>query len=267
VSAGKRILLIVVGAILGAAFLGTIAFALTVDDPTDDGIVKACYDTGGKKAGKIRLVNAESDCKDTENFLQWPIVDEISDLDGTVCHIGEYEGTLDISFDPDGTGHLTCVVPDACEGVSTGDVCVNENGFGECSGVIVCDSLSGATSCDAPIPAAESCGDSIDNDCDGTADEDCNCEDPGAVESCVDLENDPRGQCLENAAGTRTCSPEGTWGACEGEEPLVESCDGEDNDCDDIVDEGFDVGESCTVGSDDGTKVCNGEGSGTFCST
>ena len=49
----------------------------------------------------------------------------------------------------------------------------------------------------------------------------------------------------------------------------VEVCDGRDNDCDRSIDEGFDVGESCTVGvgacERTGTRVCSDTGSRTLC--
>ena len=49
-----------------------------------------------------------------------------------------------------------------------------------------------------------------------------------------------------------------------------EVCDGADNDCDGSIDEGFDVGNPCTVGTGEcvnsGSKICTGNGSGTTCS-
>jgi hypothetical protein len=46
-----------------------------------------------------------------------------------------------------------------------------------------------------------------------------------------------RGLCHE---GIRKCSPEGFWGACNGEvRPVTESCNGKDDDCDGIIDNDF----------------------------
>ncbi len=55
----------------------------------------------------------------------------------------------------------------------------------------------------------------------------------GEVESC----GASQGVCSE---GTRTCSDEGLWGACSGDDAAeAESCDGVDNDCDGVTDEGL----------------------------
>jgi hypothetical protein len=59
------------------------------------------------------------------------------------------------------------------DGFDVGSACTNGQ-LGEClrNGVTVCSTLS-ATACDAPtvVPGIEVCGDSLDNDCDGEADE------------------------------------------------------------------------------------------------
>ncbi len=66
------------------------------------------------------------------------------------------------------------------------------------------------------------------------------------------------------AAGTQTCRDDGTWGSCEGEElPATEACDGEDNDCDGVTDNGNPGGgDACNTGlpgpCQPGTLVCEG---------
>jgi uncharacterized delta-60 repeat protein len=61
---------------------------------------------------------------------------------------------------------------------------------------------------------------------------------------------------------------------CNDNDPNVspektEICDGKDNDCDGQIDEGFNVGQSCTVGVGEcartGQFVCKADGSGTHC--
>lgn len=72
------------------------------------------------------------------------------------------------------------------------------------------------------------------------------------------------------ASGTTTCDNSGAWGTCDGEVlPATETCDGQDNSCDDVIDEGCPCtdGVECSLGGTpgqgicvSGTKVCdNGE--------
>ena len=91
------------------------------------------------------------------------------------------------------------------------------------------------------LPSDEEC-DEIDNNCDGTVDEEVeNCCISGDTRACGTSEGD----CEE---GEQTCAGSGEWGDCEGgTDPSDEICDGSDNNCDGQIDE--ELGETtCGLG-------------------
>lgn len=92
------------------------------------------------------------------------------------------------------------------------------------------------TSCSAREPVAEDCGNGRDDDCNGNIDDGCDCVD-GQTQAC----GSNIGICLP---GSQTC--EGSrWGDClGGESPRAEVCNGYDDDCDGVLDEG----DLCEVG-------------------
>lgn len=109
-------------------------------------------------------------------------------------------------------------------------------GLGAChsQGVYVCAENGGVT-CSAPIlppDAEETCGDNIDNNCNGLTDETpCSCVD-GTVQEC----GPPTevGQCRR---GTQTCV-NGRFSSCaDAIFPGTETCNGLDDDCDGYSDE------------------------------
>jgi hypothetical protein len=179
--------------------------------------------------------------------------------------------------DADKGGWVNCTANDAaneiCNGVDDdcdglidegvgGSPCMNTiAGVGSCPGITRCNGAMGV-SCEGKMPAVETCN-YLDDDCDGTIDNGfsglgnvCSagtgaCKRFGVV------------QCTANGAGTQ-CSV--TAGA-----PVAEKCNGIDDDCDGVIDNGFPtLGQSCTVGvgvcTRTGNLVCNAAQTGTACS-
>ncbi len=171
---------------------------------------------------------------------------------------------------------------DDCDGNSDegagGADCTQANEWGKCSGTQACD--AGKLICDAPEPEPEAC-DGKDNDCDGTTDEQFPDTDDDGLKDCLEIDKDDDGlldgedNCpgaanpeqadfdLDNdgdacdldddndlSADTADCAPYDASvhpGAAEG-------CNGMDDDCDDLIDEGFpdtDADKIADCGDDD----------------
>ncbi len=129
------------------------------------------------------------------------------------------------------------VVDDDCDGI-TDEGCECATGQTRTCGVDLGQCRSGAQTCVGGSwddctghvgPSDESC-DGFDNDCDGATDEGCLCA-AGDTRPCGTDE----GVCTQ---GDQTCVG-GSWSGCEGAVgPKPETCDGEDDDCDGMTDEG-----------------------------
>jgi hypothetical protein len=160
-------------------------------------------------------------------------------------------------------------VDENCDGVaddsysSTPTTC----GVGACSaaGELICQDGNIDDTCAAGSPTDEKCdANLVDEDCDGTSNEECECYE-GETQNC----GSDVGECQH---GIQTCDINGIWGTCAGEVlPSNETCDGLDNNCNGLTDEIFgDLGTSCTEGSGVclayGLRVCSSDGTGTICS-
>ncbi len=188
-----------------------------------------------------------------------------NDCDGVVddgCVVCTPEVCGDgLDNDCDGTVDDGCVcAPGAVAACYDGPT--GTEGVGACAaGTQACDADGlGYGACVGAVgPAAETCGDGLDNDCDGAVDDGCVCA-PGAVAACYD---GPAGTAGVGtcAAGAQTCDADGLgYGACVGAiGPAAETCgDGLDNDCDGAVDDGCVVcaAEVCGDGLD---NDCDGQ--------
>ncbi|MBM4321692.1 MAG: hypothetical protein FJ125_17570, partial [Deltaproteobacteria bacterium] len=147
---------------------------------------------------------------------------------------------------------------------------------GACSkGMTSCS--AGVVSCVPPAAVDERC-DGLDNNCDGRTDE-------SFYEMQVDWQPARgvsvvvKGLDVPCSAGVGSCKREGRYVcAASGTDvvcnavaglPALEYCDGQDNDCDNQTDEGFDVSTVCFDGRGEcrreGRKQCRADGLGTSC--
>jgi hypothetical protein len=169
---------------------------------------------------------------------------------------------------PDPDGEQCNGNDDDCDGTTdegfagVGEPC--SNGVGACSvdGVTQCTEDGSSTECGATPtkPGEELCGSGMDEDCDGQTDEGF----PDLGQPC----SVGTGACF--AAGVFVCSSTGQTTTCNATpgDPLPETCNGMDEDCDTLIDETFSLNQPCDGGDSDlcmeGIYACNGSG-GAMC--
>ena len=104
--------------------------------------------------------------------------------------------------------------------------------------------LGNLNQCGAGCGPTELCGDTghgngLDDNCNGTVDEGCMCGSTGLTMPCFAGPPDRRnvGACSD---GIETCTEFLTWSSCVGgHNPVTETCNGLDDDCDGLIDNGL----------------------------
>jgi hypothetical protein len=180
-----------------------------------------CLDRDGDSHGKgLEGSCAGTDCDDSDPEVNQSAREDCNnkddDCDGVTDNVPEqdkprcehYKGVCR-------TARMTCVAGEWLD--------CTEAGYGD----------------DYANPEEDMC-DNKDNDCDGAIDEGCPCT-LGDSRNC---DAPSTGLCRSGVQSCEQVGPtEGEWGdACPGEQlPVIEDCDGEDNDCDGSTDEDFDL--------------------------
>ena len=188
----------------------------------------------------LRCMAESGTCECTQNYIDQGYLTE--------CYIENELGTCFGTRTCDGECDAVPAIVETCnlfdddcdgqtdEGIS-GSACTKESEFGTCSGTATC--VNGVFSCSAQDPRRESC-DGVDNDCDGSTDEDAsNC-----TNFYLDGDDDGFGltadfQCLCQAFEDYSTTKKGDCndGDVNVYPGVAERCNGKDDNCDGQTDE------------------------------
>ncbi len=239
------------------------------DGVVDEDCVGACGDgvrSGAEGCDDGNLIDGDgcdSDCTRTQcgNGIQTAgeRCDDGNVIEGDGC---DSNCTLTgcgngIATEGEGCDDGNAVDGDGCDNTCTPTACGN----GVLTAGEQCDdgNLIDGDGCDAECQ--DECGDErcdgVDNDCDGRTDEGF-----ALGEACETGE----GACAND--GVTVCTNDGSAIRCDAMagRARIEQCDGADDDCDGVTDEGFQVGLPCAVGTGvcaaGGVRICTADGDG-----
>ncbi len=196
-------------------------------------------DNGFSNLGQTCSVGVGA-CKDSGRFICDPLNNKV-----TKCSVSPKPASIERCNGLD----------DDCDGATDENFtqlkqgCIVGKGVCTRTGQFQCNQAGDGVTCSVQPPqgsATEKC-DGVDDNCDGRVDEGCSCTD-GQTQSCYTgpAGTDGKGLCKK---GNQICQ-NGQWGQCIGEvTPIAEICNGKDDDCNGTIDDGFNVGSNCQVGT------------------